>query len=103
MPAFIDCEIIAVPAKYFPRPRAWAFKKHSPYTEIFDFHIRQLIEKGHYKALEDKYQERKQQCQDIGTLPIDFRICISAFLVLILGLSLSFLSLLVETVINQLH
>ena len=101
--SFIDCEIIAISAKYFPRPRAWAFNKHSPYTHLFDFYLRQFIEKGHYNALEVKYQERKQQCQDIGTLPIDFRICISAFLVLILGLSLSFISLLVETVVNNIE
>ena len=101
--AFLDCEIVAVPTKYFPRPRSWAFKKDSPYTQLFDFYVRQFIEKGHYKALEAKYQESQQRCQDIGTLPIDFRICVSAFLVLIFGLALSFVSFLGEFVMTQIH
>ena len=101
--AFLDCEIIAIPTKYFPRPRSWTFNKDSPYTQLFDFHIRQFIEKGHYKALEAKYQESKQRCEDIGTLPIDFRICVSAFLTLIFGLALSFISFLFEFVIMKIH
>ena len=99
--AFIDCEIIAVPTKYFPRPRAWTFTKHSPYTPLFDFYVRKFVENGHFKALEAKYQESTQKCQDIGTLPIDFRICVSAFLVLIFGLILSSISFLLEFVFTQ--
>ena len=93
---FLDCEIIAIKPKYFPRPRAWAFPKHSPYLKLFDFYIRNFIEKGKYKALEARYQKGKQKCQDLGGLPIDFRICVTAFLILVSGFFLSFISLLTE-------
>ena len=93
---YLDCEIIAIKPKYFPRPRSWAFPKDSPYLKLFDFYMRHFLEKGQYKALEAKYSVGKQVCNDTGGLPIDFTICVTAFLILLTGLMISMLLLLCE-------
>ena len=82
--------------KYFLRPRSWAFPKDSEYMKMFDFYMRHFLEKGQYKALEAKYSMGKQVCNDIGAFPIDFTICVTAFLILLAGLVLSLFLLLVE-------
>ena len=43
---FADCSIVATKGKYFKSPYAWTFPKHSPYLDIFNFFISELIEKG---------------------------------------------------------
>ena len=58
--------------------------------------MRHFLERGQYKALEAKYSVGKQVCNDTGGLPIDFTICVTAFLILLCGLLISFLFLFCE-------
>ena len=87
--------------KYFPRPRSWAFPKDSPYLKLFDFYMRHFLEKGQYKALEAKYSKGKQVCNQAGGLPIDFTICVTAFLILLAGLILSLLISFLEAILQN--
>ena len=46
-----DCLIVETKGKYFTQPYAWAFPKHSPYLDVFNFYISQVIEKGQWNAI----------------------------------------------------
>ena len=82
--------------KYFKRPYAWTFQKHSPYLDIFNFYIHELIQKGQWNALINKYQAQPQVCPDLSGMPIEFANCFTAFLCLIGGAFLGLISLSVE-------
>ena len=71
--------------KYFKRPYAWTFQKHSPYLDIFNFYIQELIQKGQWNAIINKYQAQPQVCPDLSGMPIEFANCFTAFLCLIGG------------------
>ena len=83
--------IVATPGKYFTRPYAWPFPKFSPFLDIFNFYISELIEKGQWNAIVNKYQGNPQVCPDLSGKPIDFSNCFTAFLILISGAILSIL------------
>ena len=46
-----DCLIVETKGRYFTQPYAWAFPKHSPYLDVFNFYISQVIEKGQWNAI----------------------------------------------------
>ena len=71
---------MATGGKYFFRPYAWAFQKHSPYLDIFNFYIKEFKEKGTFRQIEKKYEPTPQVCPDLSGKPIEFPNCFTAFL-----------------------
>ena len=80
-----DCKIVVTEGKYFNRPSAWTFQKHSPYLDIFNYYIQEQIQKGQWNALINRYQAQPQACPDLSGMPIEFATCFTAFLCLIGG------------------
>lgn len=80
-----DCLIVVTEGKYFTRPYAWPFPKFSPYLPIFNFYISELIEKGQWNAIINKYTAQPQVCPDMSGMPIEFANCFTAFLILVGG------------------
>ena len=80
-----DCKIVVTEGKYFKRPYAWTFQKHSPYLDIFNFYIQEKIQKGQWNAVINRYQAQPQVCPDLSGMPIEFANCFTAFLCLIGG------------------
>jgi hypothetical protein len=42
----LDCEVIAIPAKYDFKPYAYGFQKDSPYLGLFNHYLKEMREKG---------------------------------------------------------
>ncbi len=82
-PEYLNCEIVATSGKYFFRPYAWAFQKHSPYLDIFNFYLKEFKEKGTLGKIEKKYEPQPQVCPDLSGKPIEFSNCFTAFLALL--------------------
>ena len=99
---YANCSIVETKGKYFTQPYAWAFPKYSPYLEIFDFYISQVIEKGQWDAIENRYKANPQVCLDMSGMPIEFANCFTAFLAWISGLFLGLLLLLFENLFKPL-
>ena len=91
-----DCKIVVTEGKYFKRPYAWTFQKHSPYLDIFNFYIQEMIQKGQWNAIINKYQAQPQVCPDLSGMPIEFANCFTAFLCLIGGAFLGIIFLCIE-------
>ena len=75
---------------------AWAFSKKSPYLNIFNFYIQKFKGNGIWKSIEERHKKPPQDCPDLSGEPIDFESCFTAFLVLLVGFSFSFLIILIE-------
>ena len=99
---FLDCTIVATKGKYFPQPVAWPFPKHSPYLPLFNFYIKELIEKGQWNSIIEKDSfHQGQNCPDLSGKPIEFANCFSAFLLIIFGILTSFSLFLGELVFGK--
>ena len=91
-----DCLIVATEGKYIKRAYAWAFQKHSPYLEIFNFYLQEFNEKGSWNAIKNKYGASPQVCPDLSGMPLDLSQTFTAFLVLIFGVASGFILMLIE-------
>ena len=91
-----DCLIVATEGKYIKRAYAWAFQKHSPYLEIFNFYLQEFNEKGSWNAIKNKYAASPQVCPDLSGMPLDLSQTFTAFLVLIFGVASGFILMLIE-------
>ena len=96
-----DCQIVATEGKYFLRPYAWAFQKHSPYLDAFNFYLQEFNQKGLWNAIQNKYEPLPQVCPDLSGEPLEWASVFSAFLFLIGGAVLAFLCLGIEFVIGR--
>ena len=88
--------IVATEGKYILRAYAWAFQKHSPYLDFFNFYLQEFNEKGAWDAIKSKYEARPQVCPDLSGMPIEFANCFTAFLALFGGICLAFLIMILE-------
>ena len=59
---------------------AWGFQKHSPYLQLFNYHLKRLEEQGSFKKFWLKNQPQTQVCPDGAGKPIGFESCLTAFL-----------------------
>lgn len=83
--AYLDCKVIAIPARYDIKPYAYGFQKDSPYLDVFNFHFKKLKENGVYDQIVMKYKPRPQVCPDFSGQPLGFGSCISLFLIILAG------------------
>ena len=94
---YLECEIIALPAKYDFATMAIAMQKHSPFLGLINHHIRQLDENGVKHQIEKKYEVPPQVCPDYNGKPIGYVNCGTAFLILLAGFVICVLIMLIET------
>ena len=88
--------IVATEGKYILRAYAWAFQKHSPYLDFFNFYLQEFNEKGAWDAIKSKYEARPQVCPDLSGMPIEFANCFTAFLALFAGICLAVVIMILE-------
>ena len=79
---FLTCKILMLPSKPYKTPFAWAFQKHSPYLQLFNYHLQIMDEIGTLKKLLQKYKPPPQICLEKAGRPISFESCVTAFLAL---------------------
>ena len=82
---------------------AWAFPKKSPFLNIFDFNFQKIKDSGIWKGIKNRYKNLPQECPDLSGNSIDFDSCFTAFLILFIGFSFSFLIIFIECQKNNLN
>ena len=97
---FANCQIVATKGQYFHQPYAWPFPLNSPFLDIFNFYIKELIEKGQWDAIQSKYQASPQVCPDMSGEPIEFANCFTAFVILGFGFAFGLVLLLLEKLVH---
>ena len=90
------CEFIALPAKYDFGFEAIGLQKNSPYLDVFNYYILQLMEKGAYDQIGKKYGVSSQVCPDYNGKPIGYVNCGVAFIILAVGFILCSVMMLIE-------
>ena len=75
---------------------AWAFPKKSPFLNIFNLNFQKFKARGIWKGIKNRYKSLPQECPDLRGNSIDFDSCFTAFLILLIGFSFSFLIILIE-------
>ncbi len=98
--AFVNCQVLAIPAKYDFTPLAFALQKDSPYLEAFNYNMKQLIQAGILDQIHKKFASPPQYCPDFSGQALGFNSCITAFLTMIAGASLGILVFLIENCFN---
>jgi hypothetical protein len=101
-PEYLNCEFVAIPAKYALIPYAYGFQKDSPYLDLFNYFISQLQESGSYEKISRKYESPPQICPDYNAKSLGFESCVTMFLVILMGLGLGFLLVLLECLLKYL-
>ena len=76
---FLTCKILMLPS-YLRVPYGWAFQKHSPYLQLFNYHLQIMDEIGTLQKLYQKYEAPPQVCPDKSGSSISFDSCLTAFL-----------------------
>ena len=67
---------------------------------VYECSLSELIEKGQWNAIVNKYTAQPQVCPDMSGMPIEFANCFTAFLILISGAILGLLCLFAEFVMK---
>ena len=87
---------MGAPQKLNFRLRAFPFQKHSPYLEIFNFHLNLMHENGVLHKIKANYEPAPQKCSDNSGKPLTLNSCFSAFVVMIAGMVISIFLLISE-------
>jgi hypothetical protein len=100
---YINCEVIAIPAKYDVKPRAYGFQKDSPYLDLFNYMLNKMKEEGTYDKIAAKYEPPPQVCPDTSGQQLGFNSCITLFLIILAGYSACICILFIECMLHYLY
>ena len=87
--AYINCKIVATPAKYDFKPYAYGFQKDSPFLPLFNYYLNEMKEKGSLKQIQVKYEPPPQICPDYSGKSLGVGSVFAAFGVLFFGAGIS--------------
>ena len=96
-PEFAKCDVIDIPFKGNKNPNAFGFQKNSPYVEIFDYYLRELLEEGIVDKIKEKYRTLPPDCGNSAGKPLGFTNCFTAFLPLVFGTIIALIIVIFET------
>ena len=86
---YLKCQVIDTGVSYYPVTFAYAMPKNSPFFEAFNYHIKHLKEIGAVKRYHDMDRVPDPDCPDYSGQPINQGQCFTAFIILIVGASIS--------------
>ena len=87
--AYINCKIVATPAKYDLKPYAYGFQKDSPFLPLFNYYLNEMKEKGSLKQIQVKYEPPPQVCPDYSGKSLGVGSVFAAFGVLFFGIGIA--------------
>ena len=103
---FDHCAIIASREKYNLFGIGFPFTQNSPYLGLFNFQVKQLIENGHYQKMKDKAKKHSSVKSCNADKPITslspYNV-LHLFICIVLGCSLSVLTLIGEVIFRKLR
>ncbi|XP_063591812.1 glutamate receptor 2-like [Penaeus indicus] len=85
-----ECDLEMLPTPLFSYPSGMAFRRGSPYKEVFSRALLVLMDSGVTKKLMDKWQPKTSLCQSMDIQPLTLTHVFTAFLLLGAGMLLSF-------------
>ncbi|XP_037787783.1 probable glutamate receptor [Penaeus monodon] len=85
-----ECDLEMLPRPLFSYPSGMAFRKRSPYKEVFSRALLTLMDSGVTKKLIDKWQPKTSLCKSLDIQPLTLTHVFTAFLLLGAGMFLSF-------------
>ena len=74
-PEFASCDVIGIPFKGNRNPNAFGLQKHSPYLEIFNYYLNQMLEEGIVDQIKEKYEPLLPNCGNSAGKPLGFTNC----------------------------
>ena len=101
--AYKKCLIIPTKGQYMKKAIAWAFPKKSPFLYIFNLYFQKFKARGIWKGIKNRYKNLPQECPYLTVKSIGFDSCFTAFLILLIGFSFSFLIIIIEYQKNKLN
>ena len=87
--AYINCKIVATPAKYDFKPYAYGFQKDSPFLPLFNYYLNVIKEKGNVEQILRKYEPPPQICPNYSGKSLGFSSVFAAFGVLFSGVGIA--------------
>ena len=84
---YVDCKILAIPAKYDFKPYAYGFQKDSPFLPLFNYYLKEMKEKGSLKQIQAKYDAQPQVCPDFSGKPLGVGAVFTAFGLIFFGVA----------------
>ncbi|TRY78760.1 hypothetical protein TCAL_09460 [Tigriopus californicus] len=94
----VICRIVQSPRAIYKIQKAFVFQKVSPYTELFNYNIKNLIEMGGLNRLKRNFMKPLDLslCGQQETIELGYEKVFTAFLPLVFGVALSVLILIFE-------
>ena len=71
--------------------------------DIFNYYLREMIEKGVINQISERYEASQQVCPDLNGSPLGFESCFAAFLALIVGLIIGFVLVIFEIIAGKVY
>ena len=99
---YVNCEILAIPAKYDFKPYAYGFQKDSPFLPLFNYYLKEMKEKGSLKQIQTKYDPQPQFCPDFSGKPLGVGAVFTAFGVLFFGICAALILFCLEKILHVL-
>ncbi|PSN32790.1 Ionotropic receptor 187 [Blattella germanica] len=97
------CDIIKLPRTSFKSQVGMIIAKNSPYQDILDYYIQQLMRIGVLKRLRKKYEPQKPENIDPEYQELDILAMFPLLVVLLTGAVLSILLLIIELLAHRFH
>ena len=69
--------------------------------DIFNYYLREMIEKGVINQISERYEASQQVCPDLNGSPLGFESCFAAYLILIIGTIMGFILMIFEIIAEK--
>ena len=101
--AYVNCEILAIPAKYDFKPYAYGLQKDSPYLPLFNYYLNEMKEKGSLEQIKVKYTSQPQVCPDYSGKSLGIGSVFTAFAIFFFGVAFAIILFCLEIIAQLLR
>ena len=99
----VPCNVTTESPDYFVVSLGWAFQKHSPFLQLFNYHLTKAKETGSVQRILNKYISRisNVQCETSNFKEISIENIFTAFLILAVGAVTAFVATIGERIYQK--
>ena len=99
----VPCNVTSDSPDYFTVSIGWAFQKHSPFLQLFNYHLTKAKETGSVQRILNKYISRIEnvQCVTSNFKEITIENIFTAFLILAIGIVVAFFATIGERIYKK--
>ncbi|CAL4062375.1 unnamed protein product, partial [Meganyctiphanes norvegica] len=96
-----NCNYLILPGTYFKTARSWPMAPNSTLYNTFSYYLMRVVETGSLDHLRNKWKDRIPDCAAEDHSQLDLAHVISAFSILLLGITLSLFVLILEIICKR--